>query len=84
MNRTQRAVKKACHKALDYAKKQKKFALFESKNSSYDFWYQIQCRQRVTDNLKNAVKNEKELKKWHRKMVQDYAVKPIVKEEKTA
>lgn len=83
MNRTQRAVKKACHKALDYAKKQKKFALLKKKDGNYGFWYEYKCRQKKSEELKEAAANEKGLKKWHRKMVQDYAVNTL-KEDKTA
>ena len=77
MNRTQRAVKKACHKAFDHAKREKRMALYERNDSSFrDF-------EKKSEELKSAVKNEKALKAWHRKMVQDYAVNPL-KEVKTA
>ena len=78
MNRTQRAVKKACHKAFDSAKREKRQALYERNESSWkDF-------TKKATNLKEKVKNEKGLKTWHRKMVQDYAVKTSVKEIKIA
>lgn len=79
MNRTQRAVKKACHKAFDDAKKQKHKAVTERR--AHLLW---DYGNKTAENLKEAVKNEKSLKAWHRKIVQDYAVKSSVKEEKTA
>ncbi len=77
MNRTQRAVKKACHKAFDHAKREKRMRLHERNDSGWDF--EVKSRE-----LKDAVTNEKKLKVWHRKMVQDYAVNNSVKEIKTA
>lgn len=78
MNRTQRAVKKACHKAFNDAKKQKREAVTERR--AHLLW---DYGNKTAERLKDAVKHEKGLKKWHRKMVQDYAVKTL-KEEKTA
>lgn len=77
MNRTQRAVKKACHKAFNYAKKKKHIALHERNESSFGNF------KERSENLKSAAKDEKALKTWHRKMVQDYAVNTL-KEGKTA
>ncbi len=77
MNRTQRAVKKACHKAFDHAKREKHMRLHERNDSGWDF-------EVKSNEAKAARKNEKALKSWHRQMVQDYAVKNPVKEIKTA
>lgn len=76
MNRTQRAIKKACHKAFAHAKREKHLALHALKDSYRD-------HDKLTNELKSAVKSEKGLKEWHRKMVQDFAGR-TVKEEKTA
>ncbi len=78
MNRTQRAVKKACHKAFDHAKREKRQALHE-RNESY--WKDFANK---ATNLKEKVKEEKGLKAWHRKMVQDYAGNITAKEIMTA
>ena len=76
MNRTQRAVKKACHQAYSYAKKQKRQALYARNEATWNFGDR-------SEELKSAVRNEKSLREWHRKMVQDYAGKTL-KEDKTA
>ena len=78
MNRTQRAAKKACHKAFDDAKRQKREAVTERK--AHLLW---DYGNKTAKKLKDAVKNEKSLRKWHRKIVQDYATRTL-KEEKTA
>ncbi len=77
MNRTQRAVKRQCHKAFASAKRNKRMALHERNDATWNFGDK-------SEELKAAVKNEKGLKAWHRKMVQDYAVKTTEKELKTA
>lgn len=77
MNRTQRAVKRACHKAFASAKREKHMALYERNDAAWNFGDK-------SEELKAAVKNEKALKAWHRKMVQDYAVKTFSKEDKVA
>lgn len=77
MNRTQRALKKSCHKAFDQVKRKKRMALYDRNDASWrDF-------SEKSEKLKAAVKEEKELKAWHRKIVQDYAAIKS-KEEKTA
>ena len=78
MNRTQRAVKKTCRQALADAKRQKRQRLYELRESRWD------SKEKKSASLKDAVKHEKSLRGWHRKCVEDYAVKNSVKEEKTA
>lgn len=82
MNRTQRAIKKACHKAFDHAKREKRMALYEMKEVS--FYYGMDGFGKKAENLKSAVRNEKSLKSWHRKMVQDYAGNNSRQEVQTA
>lgn len=77
MNRTQRAVKKACHKAFDHAKREKRQALYARNEATFHNF------SKQSEGLKKAVKNEKSLKEWHRKMVQGFADKTS-KEGKTA
>ncbi len=62
MNRTQRALKKACHKSFDHAKREKRQALYERNEAGWGSF------SKKSDALKDAVKNEKSLKAWHRKM----------------
>ncbi len=82
MNRTQRAVKKVCHKAFDHAKREKRQALYESKE--VPFYVGTDGFGKKAEKLKSAVRNEKSLKVWHRKMVQDYAGNNSIKEVRTA
>jgi len=78
MNRTQRAAKRSCHKAFDDAKKRKREAVTERRaNILWDYG------NKTAERLKDAIKHEKGLKKWHRQIVADYAVKNT-QEEKTA
>ena len=77
MNRTQRALKRSCHKALDHAKREKRMALYDRNDATWrDF-------SEKSEKLKAAVKNEKGLKAWHRNIIQD-AGNTLNKEEKTA
>ena len=76
MNRTQRARKKSCHKAYAHAKREKHLALYEMKEANfYNF-------DEKSKKLKEAVKYEKDLKAWHRKIVS--GIYSNSKEEKTA
>lgn len=78
MNRTQRAIKKACHRAFDHAKREKRLALYSRNEAGWgDFGKKAEA-------LKEAVRDEKSLKAWHRKMVQDVVAVNTSKEEKTA
>ncbi len=78
MNRTQRAIKKSLHRTFDHAKRQKRQALYERNEASTPL-----SRAEKREKLQQAVRNEKDLKTWHRKIVQDYAGNTL-KEEKTA
>ena len=77
MNRTQRKVKRICHQAFSHAKREKRQALYARNEAGWSFGDKSEA-------LKAALKNEKALKVWHRKMVQDYAGNYSSKEEKTA
>lgn len=76
MNRTQRALKKALHKTFDHAKREKRQALYERNEAG---WLNF---DKKSEALKEAVRSEKSLKKWHREMVSDAG--KLHKEEKTA
>lgn len=78
MNRTQRAVKRTCHKALNAKRRTKHEKLYERNEAGWKNF------EKKSEELKAAVTDEKKLKIWHRKMVQDYAVKNSAKEIKTA
>ena len=77
MNRTQRAIKKACHKAFDHAKREKRQALYERNEAG---WFD---KDKKREKLQQAVREEKDLKAWHRKCVEKYAGNNL-REEKTA
>lgn len=77
MNRTQRAVKRSCKKAFASVKKQKRMRLFELKESGWG------SHEKKAAALKEAAKEEKDLKSWHRKCVADYAANTS-EEERTA
>ena len=65
MNRTQRAIKKQCHKAMNEKKREKRFALAEMRDSTG--FYNDYGKQ-----VTSLSKEEKGLKKWHREMLNDY------------
>ena len=65
MNRTQRAIKKQCHKAMNEKKREKRFALAEMRDST---GFYNDYGEQVT----SLSKEEKGLKKWHREMLNDY------------
>ena len=77
MNRTQRAIKKSCHKAFDHAKREKRQALYERNEAG---WFNKDEKRKK---LQQAVREEKDLKAWHRKCVERYAGNNL-KEEITA
>lgn len=62
MNRTQRAIKKKCRQSLEYVKKRKRDAVYEMKD----------CGMFEHDSYRKAAaertKEEKDLRKWHRKI----------------
>ena len=64
MNRTQRAIKKQLHKAMNEKKREKRFALAEMR----DHYGHKESRETVKD----LSKQEKGLKKWHRQILDDY------------
>ena len=66
MNRTQRAIKRKCRKIQNDIKKKKRIALFEVMDSTSLF-------DNASDNLSEVVKEEKGLRSWHRKCVEDYS-----------
>ena len=77
MNRTQRAIKKSCRKAFDHAKREKRQARYERNEAG------IFDMDKKRKKLQQAVREEKDLKAWHRKCVERYAGNNL-KEEKTA
>ncbi len=62
MNRTQRAIKKKCRQSLEYAKQRKRDAIYEM----------MDCSMFGNGGYREAVvelsKEEKDLRKWHRKI----------------
>lgn len=78
MNRTQRAIKRACHRALDQAKHKKRVAVRERDEASYDSF------DKRAAELRSAVREEKSIKAWHRKIIMGNAVNDTSKEEQTA
>ena len=66
MNRTQRAIKKSLKRTMQGKKKEKRLALVEVREGSfYD-------RNRKRSKLSELAREEKGLKKWHRKILEDY------------
>ncbi len=66
MNRTERAIKRACKRALISKKREKRIAIFEMRDAG---WYNKNEKKSKVTSLS---KEEKGLKKWHRKMLEDY------------
>lgn len=80
MNRTERAIKKSLKKTMQGKKREKHLALAEAQEHSF-----FDCK-RKSDELSKLVKEEKGLKKWHRKILEDYTrrLKTPIKEEAVA
>lgn len=62
MNRTQRAIKRSCKESLDFIKRQKRETLSELRENTSFY-------NNCSEDLASVVKEEKGLKKWHRKCV---------------
>lgn len=66
MNRTQRAIKRKCRKIQDNIKRKKRQAIYEVMDNTSFF-------NDRSEELSNVVKEEKGLRSWHRKCVEDYS-----------
>ena len=73
MNRTQRAVKKQLRQTMNQKKAEKRRAICEMKDSY--------LKQNM---VHDTLKNEKELKAWHRQIINDYGRAYSNKEALTA
>ncbi len=65
MNRTQRAIKKSLRLAMNSKKREKRFAIAEMKDSYMD--------NASNKAVRDLLKEEKDLREWHRKCLNDYS-----------
>ncbi len=79
MNRTQRAIKKACKQALKGKKREKRIAVMELRE------YSLYEREKKKKEVTRLAREEKGLREWHRKMLDDYTCrKNSIKEDAVA
>ncbi len=78
MNRTERAIKRSLKRAMHEKKREKRLALEEVRALSF---YDRESKKRA---LSERAREEKALKVWHRKIVDDYTRRSSLKEEAVA
>ncbi len=78
MNRTERAIKRSLKRTMHEKKREKRLALAEMRDTS---WY---GRDRKRKELSEKAREEKALKAWHRKIMNDYTRRNSSKEDAAA